>query len=468
MKPRTALARSERGNTYLTVLWILLLSGMVLAAYLTLVGSQNSNTMRSQAWNRAIAVSEAGIEDAMAHLHRNGLTNGAMFTDGWWETDGKAHKVRLLDDAIYDVVIDFSKDPVVYSRGHVPLIQNFQLSAFNRGTSPIMADLFYWWWSSSRYYVNRTLKVETKSQGMFTKGLVARDYIDLNGNNIRTDSFDSIDPSHSTNGLYYFPWAKDNGDIATVSGLTNSVNVDAGNADIYGRVATGPRGRVSVGPNGSIGSKNWHDQGNSGIEPGYFRDDMNVSFPPVPVPFSSGSFTPAAGAVNGTNYALVLGDGKYLSSGNVKFTGADTVLINGKATWWCQNGIDLGGKGAIVIAPGASLRLFVGKNSGSGTDASLTGNGVMNCTGNATNFSYFGLTSNTSMKMSGNSAIVAAIYAPSASVAMNGGGNNIVDFSGAGIFANIVMNGHYNFHYDENLGRLAPLRGYVITAWSEL
>lgn len=30
------------------------------------------------------------------------------------------------------------------------------------------------------------------------------------------------------------------------------------------------------------------------------------------------------------------------------------------------------------------------------------------------------------------------------------------------------MNGHFNFHYDEVLGRTEPSRGDDITSWSEL
>ena len=32
----------------------------------------------------------------------------------------------------------------------------------------------------------------------------------------------------------------------------------------------------------------------------------------------------------------------------------------------------------------------------------------------------------------------------------------------------VTMNGHFNFHYDEILGRTGPSRGYYITSWVEL
>jgi len=30
------------------------------------------------------------------------------------------------------------------------------------------------------------------------------------------------------------------------------------------------------------------------------------------------------------------------------------------------------------------------------------------------------------------------------------------------------MNGHYDFHYDQALGRTGPARGYLATSWQEL
>ncbi|MBI5387052.1 MAG: hypothetical protein HZA90_20465 [Verrucomicrobia bacterium] len=464
MTPRLAPRRFLRGNTYLTIIWIAMLSGLILAAYLTMVSTQNSFSMRSQAWNRCIAVSEAGIEEALSHLYKNGVTNGNLYEDGWWNLGGQYYKRRCIDDCLYEVTISPEANPVILSRGYVPLVQNY---AKNKGWRAFMADAFFWWGARSDNYLHRTIRVETTADGMFAKGLVAKHWIDLNGNNIRTDSFDSVDPSYSSNGLYCLSKAKDNGDIATNSGLTNSANIDVGNANIYGHAFTGPKGKV-VWNNGAVGSKAWHDGGNSGIQPGWFRDDMNVSFPDVPAPFTSGYFTPSSGSVDGTNYDLVLGSGKYLSSSNVKYTSKATIFVNGDAIWWCKAGIDIGGQGTIIIAPNARLQLCIGDTSGSGVSAAITGNGVQNGSGNATNCFVYGLRSNTSITWSGNSAFTGAIYAPRAAVSMSGGGSDTLDFCGAGVFSTITMNGHYNFHYDENLGRFGPRRGYVIASWNEM
>src|SRR4029079_12589316 len=98
-------------------------------------------------------------------------------------------------------------------------------------------------------YMGRGVRAKTKRDFVFTKGLVAQDRIDLNGNDVETDSYDSNDPAASTNGQYNASMRRFNGDIASNSGDTNGVLVDVGNANIRGKVSTGPGGRVDIGPN---------------------------------------------------------------------------------------------------------------------------------------------------------------------------------------------------------------------------
>jgi type II secretory pathway component PulK len=73
MKTQMFRTRWNRGSAYLTVFVVMILFGTMLAAYLKLVGSQNQQTMRSQTWNRSVAVLEAGIEEALAHLNKKCL-----------------------------------------------------------------------------------------------------------------------------------------------------------------------------------------------------------------------------------------------------------------------------------------------------------------------------------------------------------------------------------------------------------
>jgi hypothetical protein len=91
------------------------------------------------------------------------------------------------------------------------------------------------------------------------------------------------------------------------------------------------------------------------------------------------------------------------------------------------------------------LKLYVG-----GSSASLT---EVNTEGTASTFYYFGLPGNTTVTWSGNAAYLGILYAPEANLTLGGGGNQTMDYQGACLATSITLNGHFNFHFDENLTR---------------
>jgi hypothetical protein len=421
------------GHVLVTTLVTTGLLGYVAASYLTLMRSQHQSTHQSLAWNKAIPVAEAGVEEALTHLNKRGLTN--LATDGWVMSSGRYTKSRTLDEVYYLAAITPTHPPVIVCTGYVqvPL-----------GTK----------------YVARAVRVTTTNDALFAKGMVAKGQIDLSGNTITSDSFDSSDPNYSTGGRYDAKKNKDNGDIATNSSLINSLN--AGNANIYGRVATGPGGSVALGPNGTVGDKAWVNGGKKGIQPGRSTDDMNVTFPDAQAPFTSGGLTPGSGKVGATNYTYVLNSGDYKLT-SLSMTGSQKMCVAGQAVLYVTGNVSLAGNAFIYIQPNASLKLYVG-----GASASLAGKGVINNNANATNFFYYGLPANTSLSLSGNAAFTGVIYAPSAAFTLGGGGSTTYDFVGASITSTVKMNGNFQFHYDEALGRNGPSRGFIITSWNEI
>jgi hypothetical protein len=64
---------------------------------------------------------------------------------------------------------------------------------------------------------------------------------------------------------------------------------------------------------------------------------------------------------------------------------------------------------------------------------------------------------------------VGAIYAPEATLTLNGGGNGN-NLEGSSIVASGTLNGHYDFHYDLALASLifGANRGYIPTSWQEI
>ncbi|MBM3879926.1 MAG: hypothetical protein FJ387_09440 [Verrucomicrobia bacterium] len=432
MKVRTTPSPAAGGHALVLCLMVGSITGFTLLSYLAMVNNQNRSIARSQGWNYAIAVAEAGLEEALTHLYHHA---NDWDEDGWTLSNGAYVKRRALGGAEYWVGISNINPPVIYAQGYVRIPD------------------------STNSIPPRTVRVTTMRNGMFRKGMVAKGYIDMSGNNIRTDSFDSTDPAYSTNGRYDPAKARDNGDVATNLTVTNSLNV--GNADLYGHVSTGPGGTVSIGPNGAVGSKAWHDAGNQGIQPGWFTDDMNVSFPDVKPPFTAAP-APLGGRLCGTNYTYVLLNGNYMLS-SLNISGHSKVVVTGKAKLYVTGNVSLSGQSYIYIAPNASLELYVG-----GSSASLAGNGVLNPNANALSFAYYGLPSNTSLSLSGNAAFTGVVYAPSAAFTLGGGGSTTYDFVGASVTGSVRLNGHFNFHYDENLGRVGPSIGFVITSWNEI
>jgi hypothetical protein len=160
-------------------------------------------------------------------------------------------------------------------------------------------------------------------------------------------------------------------------------------------------------------------------------------------------------------YGYGLFDGAYQMN-SLSMSGGDTMIIRGNAIFYIVGDFSMTGQSQLIISPGASLRLYVG-----GT-AHFAGNGIFNQAGDTTKFAFFGLPSNTSIDLSGNAAFTGTIYAPNADFALNGSGNTDYDLVGASVTKTVSMHGHFHFHYDERLGRIAgPIR-YRVASWNEM
>src|SRR2546426_11869401 len=125
--------RTQRGNTLLIVLMTTTIIGLVLATNLELVSNQNQATHRSLAWNTAMPVCEAGIEEALTHLNwctSNGkrlLVNVDLAQNGWTFTGTNYAKTRTLTDSYYTVNISSTINPVILCSGYLkaPLGTNY-------------------------------------------------------------------------------------------------------------------------------------------------------------------------------------------------------------------------------------------------------------------------------------------------------------------------------------------------------
>lgn len=404
--------------------------GLVLLSYLSLTSNQNVMTVRSEAWNAAMPLVEAGVEEAIAHLTAspsNWVANGwAGKTENVAGVLWKIHLDRKLGDGFYSVTITNRDNPVIISAGNIP--------------APLSTN-----------YLSRVVRVELRMKPQIGPGLGAKGLIDMNGNKLYVDSYNSSDPSNSDAfGMYDKNKNDDDVTVASNGGFVDAINL--GNADVWGNVATAPGGTIDILKNGVVGSSDWHSKGgNKGIEAGYSSSDADIPFPNVQAPVSGSA--PTIDLLGN----VVLGSGTYEVGA---LTGP--LIVTGDATLIVRTTFSIAGVDAIHINPGATLKLYVYAASasfGPGSYNFLAGN-------RAKNLKYFGMPSNKAISFNGNTSFEGVIYAPDAELSCNGGGTGL-NLCGASLTKSVKMNGSFNFHYDEAL-RNEGEPGYVIARWDEL
>lgn len=406
----------QHGGTLIVTLIMAITIGTVLSSYLLLVGSRYELTARSQCWNYAVPVLEAGIEEALTHLQddasrpsANGWTNGTVGGQTVY-----AKQRSLSDGSMYYTVIynAGTTNPYIYSTGMIP--------------APRKANT----------YISRTARVNGYNPPLFNVAFGAVNGIQMNGNGLAADSFNSSLSTLSNNGLYDSTKTSTNGNVASVNGP-----VDFGNHNIAGNLYLGPTvAQTNVsGVNGKIYS------------------DFNISFPDVVLPNTTWS-TPTKTTVNGVQVYDLKTSGDYVVPDNAP------VIVESGATVRLQvpDASKIPSSIHVVATNGVSGNLSLYQVSGNGSIDNVTLD-----SGRAVNFYYYGLPGVTSITYSGNSTFTGAVYAPEASLTLNGGGNNI-GFIGSVVVKSITMNGHYNFHFDEALLNAGPGRGLTITSWQEL
>ena len=269
----------QQGASLVTVLIMCGILSMSIVGYLLLITQQSRLSTRSQTWNMAIAVSEAGVEEGLEHLN----SNSADLSADNWDVDGAIYsRTRTFADGNrYTVTIDNTQpiSPIITSRAFI------STSGFAQNTPQAFVAAVGITLGGSQP-LTRAVRVTTSRSGLFLASMVAKKTVDLNGNGVLTDSFDSTLPALSTNGHYDPAKVGDKGDVASNAGIIGVVSVQ--NANIYGHVHTGPGGTATIGAQGAVGSHAWQNAGNKGIQPGWATEDSNFTFPDTTAPYSTG------------------------------------------------------------------------------------------------------------------------------------------------------------------------------------
>jgi hypothetical protein len=482
MKIQHVHNQKRKGSVLIVSMAILAIGAVLLASYLTLVETQTNSVSRSQNWNSAMGLTEAGVEEAMA-LVNSGYTGNAWTNNipsPWTPlVNNQTTLSRVLSTTGagtngFTVTIDISSSkPSIISAGYVSYVSEIWGTRTNWSwygpSQPFIAAAGTTSSGATPTVLGRKVQVSTVLSPLFTVAILTKSNFDMNGQNTTVDSFDSSTNLYSSNGQWVASLRKAHGSVATDSSVVGDISL--GNGNIYGHVYTGPgtaQNNVQIGPNGAVGDLAWQTGGNKGIETSFWSGNFNTSIPDVPAPTFSGLPIPPAQTNGPLLGDIVLGGGSsYTATASGAPSSSSTLVISGgPVNLWVKGAFSIP---QLIFTNGGYLNLYIGTSATNGSDSlALAGNGSVNSPGYATNLLVWGLPSLTSISLSGNAAFTGAVYAPEAAFTGGGGGNNAKDSAGAMIVKSVTLSGHWNFHYDEALANFGPPRGWIANGWAEL
>jgi hypothetical protein len=409
---------SECANALLATLILGSILLTVMVVYLNLLQSQNKLVVHSETWNASLTMAEAGIEEAMAQMN-NGSTDYSL--NGWGSTGSGTNAIygpvsHNLSGGSYKVFITgvATSTATIYSTGSI--------------TVPITSEL-----------VSRAVKCVTIIQTTGNIGVGAKGNIDFNGHGPIVDSYDSGSTNLSNHGAYDASKATNNAVIASMGGI-----VDFGQHTVDGS--------LYLGPNASYDG--------SGTVTGTIYQDANINFPDVTLPTPPGGTWQTA-PLSGSTHT-------FTTSGYYAVADQYPIVVNAGVTVTLDVTSSVGNyaPSSVVIHGGDTNSGTANIYLNGPTSMSIAGNTAVDASSRPENLNFYGLPSLASVTMSGSSSFVGTVYAPEASMTLNGGGSSN-DFMGSLVVNTLTINGQYNFHYDQSLaGKGIPY--VVINSWQEL
>ena len=434
--------RQNSGSALISAAVAASVLAILVAGFVSYLSNEYILNYHTHAWTQSVHLAEAAVERGFAEYNyqyfQGGAGIGFQSSRGWSGSSGTYTAGLALTNSLNQVV--GTATVTVYGVGSAtPSIQGVGIALVKRGPAT----------------VSRAVKIGLATSSKFPVGLMSKSTIDLNGNNMYSDSFDSADPTKSTNGRYDGTKKQANGDVASNATIIDSVSI--GNADIYGNVFTGPNGTVTMGPNGSVGNTfvtaSRADDVATGIADGYIRNDFAVDVPDVSVPSGASSWS----SLGNINNDTTINAGDWRAS-NINLAGNKTLTIQGDVRLYLTGDTSVTGNGSIIISSNSSLTVYTTGN------INIAGNGVQNNAGTAMKDEWFGTSTTTSVNIAGNGDWIGAIYAPYAAMTVAGNGS----MYGAAVANTVTLNGNGNFHYDESLRTMGGTSSYSVASWQEL
>src|ERR1043165_5467583 len=130
MNTRIGRPQVNQGSALAVTLMTCGVMAILMGSYLYMVQEQRQSVARSQSWNQAMVVAEAGVEEALAQMN-SGITDGNFApppTLTWWKNAGGGYYTNVtspkqFNDSYFSVSIYApagTTNPVITSTSYVP------------------------------------------------------------------------------------------------------------------------------------------------------------------------------------------------------------------------------------------------------------------------------------------------------------------------------------------------------------
>lgn len=435
-----SLPQARRGTVLIVTLLVMALIALALGSYLSLNLSTARLSRQSYQQNAAFHLAEAGTEEALWSFNQANARNSAAW-DGWTVQPPAAWRkftgFELGGNTTGSVKVYVTNlNPTGNARPQVVALSSVE----SPGTPP----------------ATRMLQVTLSRRSYFSSGIVARDTLRFAGRNTSVDSWNS-DPDNDASTApipYSLEVRSDQGRIATMALQNNAMLVN--HATVLGYVATGG-GAPEVGEHGSI--RGTDTPADVQIDPTRVSTGFSADLPAVAAPLD-GTTIASVGATLGT-----AGQSTKWRCPGIALRGNETLTILGDVTLVLTaatgQALDITGNASIIIPAGSSLTLYVEGN------VLIAGNGLGNANvrpGTCLIWGTGAADSGQDIKVAGNGALKAVVYAPNAAVTVNGNG----DVMGAIVGRTITFTGEASFHYDESLANQGDNTPFRAVNWQEL
>jgi len=407
------LRKNRRGLALLlTVLVLPLIAALAFTLTSLGVSSQSGSRLREDS-RVAIYCAEAGAEQGVELLRENTDYSGS-FTRPLTRVEASA-QVTVINNASGTTTLQASNGAQIPPGFAYSFASCTQRSKITRTFGVL-------------------LKVSGSGPSPWNYAAFGYSSINLTGN-AGTDSFNSANGgTYATTriGFGHPDSLTLGGAIGSNATASSSISFSGINSKVGGRIDLGRNADANTVVNGQAGVNY------SGASGGISVLTANVAKPPVVVPtLPDGTFSAGGVLPSGFHY------------GNVSLSGQQSLTF-GSGTY-VLDGLKLAGQATIKLSPGANAVIYItGANNGS---LDLSGNGVVNSGGIASNLTFYGGPNLTNeISVTGNATAYYRVYAPSSPIKIAGNG----DIFGAVIGNTVRTVGNGAIHYDRAMHTDVP------------